>query len=136
MFFRFLASALSFPVSNITLTRRHNVLALFQEHAEQALAAGAPPKGLEQAFAARLQISPSMWSQVKSARPIGDKLARQVEVLCGKPGGWLDEARKNTAPAPAEVAFLELALAAWRATNAAGRKALRVQMKQIVERGA
>ncbi|MBN9698678.1 MAG: hypothetical protein J0L85_23070, partial [Zoogloea sp.] len=88
-----------------TVTRRHNVLALFQEHAEQALAAGAPPKGLEQAFAATLQISPSMWSQIKSARPIGDKLARQIESLTGRPAGWLDEARSHAPPTAAETAF-------------------------------
>jgi hypothetical protein len=135
MFFRFVASAHSIFVSNITLTRRQNVLALFQEHAEQSLAAGEPPKGMEQAFAARLQISPSMWSQVKSARPIGDKLARQIEVLCAKPANWLDQPRKSsTPPTPAETAFLELALAAWRGTNVAGRKALTVQMKAIAGR--
>lgn len=119
-------------MSNITLNRRLNALSLFQEHAEQALAAGAPPKGLEQAFAARLQISPSMWSQIKSSRPIGDKLARQIESLCGRPAGWLDELRKDTGPTPAETAFLELALAAYRATNSAGRKALREHLKTIV----
>ena len=122
-------------MANITLTRRHNVLALFQEHAEQAVAAGTPPKGLEQAFAAKLQISPSMWSQIKSSRPIGDKLARQIEVMCGRHVNWLDEPRKSAAPTPAESAFLELALTAWRSTNVAGRKALTVQMKAIVERG-
>lgn len=116
---------------NITLTRRQNALALFQAHAEKALAAGASPKGLEQAFAATLQVSPSMWSQIKSSRPIGDKLARQIESACGKPGGWLDEARKGAALSPSEAAFLELALAAWRATNSAGRKALREQLKGI-----
>lgn len=120
-------------MANITLNRRLNALALFQAHAEKALAAGEPPKGLEQAFAATLQISPSMWSQIKSSRPIGDKLARQIEVLCGKPEGWLDELRKDTAPSPAEQAFLELALAAWRATNAAGRKALRAQLQAVVD---
>ena len=62
---------------NITVARRQNALALFQDYAEKALATGASPKGLEQAFAATLQISPSMWSQIKSSRPIGDKLARQ-----------------------------------------------------------
>ena len=62
-------------VANTTITRRQNALALFQAYAEKALAAGTPPKGLEQTFAATLQISPSMWSQIKSARPIGDKLA-------------------------------------------------------------
>ena len=119
------------PVPNITLVRRQNALALFQQYAEKALAGGAAPKGLEQAFAATLQVSPSMWSQIKSARPIGDKLARQIEVACGKPAGWLDELRKDAAPSTAEAAFLELALAAWRATNGAGRRALWEQLKTL-----
>lgn len=118
-----------YAVANITITRRLNALALFQSYAEKALAAGTSPKGLEQAFAATLQISPSMWSQIKSSRPIGDKLARQIESNCAKSVGWLDEARADAGPTPAEQAFLELALAAWRATNSAGRKALRDQMK-------
>jgi hypothetical protein len=119
-------------VSNITLARRQNALALFQDYAEKSLAAGTSPKGLEQSFAATLQISPSMWSQIKSSRPIGDKLARQIESASGKPSGWLDEVRKEAAPSAAEIAFLELALAAWRSTNSAGRKALREHMKAIV----
>ncbi len=122
------------PLTNITVTRRQNALALFQAYAEKALASGATPKGLEQSFAATLQISPSMWSQIKSARPIGDKLARQIEQACGKPSDWLDEARVSAGPAPAEMAFTQLALAAYRASNAAGRKALREQMKAIVAR--
>ena len=117
---------------NITVTRRQNALALFQTYAEKALASGASPKGLEQAFAATLQISPSMWSQIKSSRPIGDKLARQIESACAQPAGWLDETRKDTAPSAAEVAFLELALTAWRSTNSAGRKALRDQLRGVV----
>ncbi len=121
-------------VSNITLTRRQNVVALFQDYAERALASGVPPKGLEQAFAATLQISPSMWSQIKSSRPIGDKLARQIEVATGRSPGWLDEARKPLAPTPAELAFLDLALAAYRATNTSGRKALREQFEGLVSR--
>ena len=116
-------------VANSTITRRQNALALFQAYAEKALASRAPPKGLEQTFAATLQISPSMWSQIKSSRPIGDKLARQIEQQNGKPTGWLDEAREGESVAPAEKAFLDLALKAWRATNSVGRKALREQMK-------
>jgi hypothetical protein len=118
-------------VTNITLTRRQNALDLFQAFAEKALASGAAPKGLEQAFAVSLQISPSMWSQIKSSRPIGDKLARQIEQHHGKPVGWLDEARQSDSVAPAEKAFLDLALRAWRATNSVGRKALREQMKLL-----
>ena len=121
---------------NLTVTRRQNALALFQAHAEKALAAGASPKGLEQAFAATLQISPSMWSQIKSSRPIGDKLARQIESACAQPAGWLDETRKDMTPSVAETAFVELALSAWRSTNSAGRKALRQQLMEVVAKSA
>jgi hypothetical protein len=118
----------------LTRHRRVNALALFQAHAERALAAGAAPRGLEQEFAATLAISPSMWSQIKSSRPIGDKLARQIERHCGKPKGWLDEVRDSDAPTPAERVFLRLALEAHRATDAAGRRALRAQLKAMVLR--
>ena len=129
MLFELVASRAQ-QVANTTITRRQNALALFQAYAEKALASGAPPKGLEQTFAATLQISPSMWSQIKSSRPIGDKLARQIEQHHGKPVGWLDEARESDLVAPAEQAFLDLALKAWRATNNAGRKALREHLKR------
>ena len=59
--------------------------------------------------------------------------ARQIEAACGKPGGWLDELRKDAAPSSAEATFLELALAAWRSTNSAGRKALREHLKAIAK---
>jgi hypothetical protein len=120
-------------VSDPTVFRRRNVLALFQAYAESALAAGTAPKGLEQAFAAHVEISPSMWSQIKSSRPIGDKLARQIEQHCGKPAGWLDEAREAAGLTPGEQQFIALALQAWRATNADGRKALKAQMKQLAQ---
>ena len=123
------------PVSDFTLVRRQNVLALFQTHAENAMAQGAAPKGLEQDFAARLQISPSMWSQIKSGRPIGNKLARQIDVLCAKPTGWLDEAHDDAPPSPDEKAFMSLALTAWRASNAAGRRALRKQLQALTSEG-
>src|SRR5438046_27806 len=132
MLFELVASQTQ-PVVNITVARRLNALALFQVYAEKALASGASPKGLEQAFAATLQISPSMWSQIKSSRPIGDKLARQIEQHCGKPSGWLDEEREPVGLTPAEQQFLALALKAWRATNSVGRKALRSQLAGIVK---
>ena len=114
---------------NVTVHRRQNVLNLFQHYAEAQMRAGVPPKGMEQAFAQKLQISPSMWSQIKSSRPIGDKLARQIEQHCGKPAGWLDEEREAAGLTPGEQQFLALALQAWRSTNADGRKALKAQMK-------
>ncbi len=127
------AATRSPSVSDLSQTRRRNALALFQAYAERALAAGAPPKGLEQAFAAQMAISPSMWSQIKGSRSIGDKLARQLEHHAGRPPGWLDEAREPATPTPAERAFAELAMAAWHATHAAGRRALRQQLQAIVD---
>jgi hypothetical protein len=120
----------------VARARRINAMALFQAHAERALAAGAPPKGLEQAFAAALQISPSMWSQLKSSRPIGEKLARQIERHCDRPKGWLDEPHAADVLTSAERAFLDLALTAHRATDAAGRRALRAHLKAIAARAA
>ena len=119
-------------MTNVTIARRNNALALFQAYAARSLAAGAPAKGLEQAFAAEVEISPSMWSQIKSSRPIGDKLARQIEKHCARPAGWLDEARADGSPTPAERQFVELALRAWRSSNAAGRRALRRHLSEIV----
>ena len=112
-------------VSNITINRRLNVLTLFQQFAEEQMRAGIAPKGLEQTFAQRLQISPSMWSQIKSSRPIGDKLARQIEVACKQDTGWLDEERASQGLTASEQQFLGLALKAWRGTNAEGRKRLK-----------
>jgi hypothetical protein len=117
-------------MANLTVSRRRNALALFQEFAEAQIAQGAAPKGLEQAFASAMEISPSMWSQVKSARPIGDKLARQLEHHAGKPPGWLDEARQTLVPDPAEERFVEAARAAWRSQNAKGRRELMRWIRQ------
>jgi hypothetical protein len=121
---------------NPTVNRRHGVLQLFQAYAEDQMRTGVPPKGMEQAFAQKLQISPSMWSQIKSSRPIGDKLARQIEVACGQPLGWLDEAH-DEAPGQsvAEQQFLALALQAWRSTNADGRKRLKLVLRETLAAG-
>ncbi len=75
-----------------------------------------------------------MWSQIKAARPIGDKLARQIEQHCSKPAGWLDERRAAEGVSHVEQQFLALALKAWRATNSEGRKALRVNLTQVASK--
>ncbi|HVE52488.1 MAG TPA: hypothetical protein VNB23_03770 [Ramlibacter sp.] len=119
---------------NVTTTRRQNMLALYQEYAGQQLARGESAKGLEQAFAATLEISPSTWSQIKSARPIGDRLARQIEDHAGKPAGWLDERHDELHVAdPAEDRFVELARRAWRSANAKGKRELAHLLKQSMK---
>ncbi len=128
---RLLLQPAHMPAPNLTVVRRANALALFQEFAGAALVEGAAAKGLEQSFAARVQISPSMWSQVKNNRPIGDKLARQLEHHGGKPAGWLDEEHETTPPDPAEERFLALARTAWRSRNARGRRELAQWLRRL-----
>jgi hypothetical protein len=112
-------------VPNITIIRRQNTVELYQEFLRERIAAGEGPKGLDQSFAAKLEISPSMWSQIKSSRPIGDKLARQIERHADKPAGWLDVAHDEVPVADAaEERFVEAARAYWRSANAAEKRAL------------
>lgn len=116
---------------NIATIRTRNAVTLFQIYAEAEVAKGTPPKGLEQGFAAKLGVGAATWSQAKSGRrPIGDKLARQIEAACDQPAGWLDQEREPRGLSQAEQAFLALALKAWRTTNAAGRRDLRDAMKK------
>jgi len=115
----------------ITTVRRQNLLGLYQEFVQQAVAKGGTPRGLDQDFAAHVEISPSMLSQIKSARPIGDKMARQIESHCGKAAGWLDQEGLQAArgPDPAEEHFITLARAAWRAANAKRKRELAAALR-------
>jgi hypothetical protein len=110
---------------NTTLTRRRNLVVLLGEFVKEQVDMGVPPKGLEQAFAAKLQISPSLLSQIKKARPIGDKLARQIEVACGVELGSLDRPIDLPAePNAAELAFVDAARSLWRRSNGKQRRTL------------
>jgi len=118
-------------VPHTTITRRRNALLLHRRFLEEAIAAGLPAKGLDQAFAKKLEISPSMWSQIKSERPIGDTLARQIEQHCGADAGWLDrEGLAADAPDPAEERFIATARQAWRAANAKGKRELSRRIRE------
>lgn len=123
----------STPVSDITVFRRQNVLGLFQRFAEAQMRAGIAPKGLEQAFAQHLEVSPSMWCQIKGSRPIGDKLARQIEASCRQPVGWLDEERAADGLTASEQKFLSTALQTWRATDADGRRRLKTLLRTFAD---
>lgn len=117
-------------MSSISTFRRLNAIGLFQTFAEERIAAGDPPKGLESTWASKIQVSGATWSMAKSgARPIGDKLARQIEQHCGKEPGWLDEEREPAGLSPGEQQFLALALKTYRETNSDGRKRLRLLLK-------
>lgn len=118
--------------TDIHTVRRLGVQALFQDFAEKSIASGEQPWGLDAAFATKLQMSAATWSMAKSGkRPIGDKLARQIEATTGKPEGWLDEAREPQGLSQAEQQFMAMALNAWRSTNSDGRKKLKDLMRQM-----
>ena len=50
----------------------------------------------ERDFAAGLGLSSSQWSQHKAGKPLGPRLARQIEAACGQPAGWLDRAQEDS----------------------------------------
>jgi hypothetical protein len=90
---------------DVAQIRRDNALALFDEFVRNTVKDPdtATLRGLEGRFAERLQIQPSYWSQIKSrSRQIGERLARQFEVLCHKPSGWMDV--PHGAPATGQAA--------------------------------
>lgn len=83
--------------------RLDNALALFEEFVRNTVKHpdAATLRGLEGRFAERVQIQPSYWSQIKSrSRQIGERLARQFELLCHKPNGWLDQPHTLGASTP------------------------------------
>lgn len=112
--------------------RRANLLQLFSEFVSERMARSPSQQinGLDREFAALIQVHNTYFSGMKSgARTIGDKLARQIEVLCGKDKGWLDETHDapaaqatDTPDQPAELReFLQMAEKAYLA--AAGSRA-------------
>jgi len=115
---------------SLSTIRRNNVLILFGEFVAEQAVQGVKPLGMAELFAKKLQISASMWTQIRSEttqRNISDKLARQIETACGKPQRWMDEEQSTTEPEVdhGEERFIELARIAYRSQNARGKRALR-----------
>ena len=105
--------------------RLRNLLALHQTFVERMVSQGVAPPGLERAFASSIEISASLWSQIKAGRTVGDALARQIENKAGKTAGWLDKVHAETASDPMEEKFIEACRQAWRASDRQGRAALK-----------
>lgn len=85
-------------MSNL-VNRKQNLLILLSEFISEKQASDPTSSaGLHVAFANKINIAKSSLSSMKTgARPIGDKVARQIESLTGKPHGWLDENRSAVA---------------------------------------
>lgn len=121
---------------NVNRNRRNNLLIIIREFSERELAAGESPVGMLGRIAKQLDLSAGGLSQFKgdakgTARNIGDAAAAQIASKAGKPKGWMDEDHGGDAINPAEAAFIELARAAWRETDAKGRR----QLLQLAKRG-
>ena len=110
--------------SSTNRLRRENLLRLLREFTEAQLSLRVPAKGIELAFAAHLEVSPSTLSQLKSSRNMGHKMAAQIEQHAGKALGWMDAEHLGVMSTPGESAFIELARLVWRATDAKGRRTL------------
>lgn len=110
--------------------RRANLLALLLSYSQESLKAGQSAKGIEQAFAAHLQISPSMLSQIKRSRNISDPLATQIERLSGKEDGWLSRHRPSSDAKPrqseqsaiSEDVLVDMVREKWRTASAEERQ--------------
>ena len=98
--------------------------------------------GLDREFAALIQVHNTYFSGMKSgARTIGDKLARQIEVLCCKAKGWMDEAHvtheataADSAEKPAELLeFLDMAERAYVAAPSSRAKLVKM-MGDVLKR--
>jgi hypothetical protein len=109
---------------DVAQVRLENALLLFEEFV-RATARHADPatlRGLEGRFAERVQIQPSYWSQIKGrSRQIGERLARQFELHCHKPAGWMDQPHHGASAgaAPTALSGVSLAGAAGMATGTA-----------------
>jgi hypothetical protein len=116
--------------------RRENLHALIREFAQARIASGETSNGAERAFAEQLQMSKSLLSHLKSARPISDAIALQIEARCKKSSGWLSAVhlKVDTRPAPGEEAFVAQVRAAYRALDRDGRARLKRDFDEIVKR--
>jgi hypothetical protein len=108
--------------------RRENLHALIRAFAQTRIAAGESAVGVERAFAEQLQVSKSLLSHLKHARPISDAMAKQFESRFAKPTGWMSQVHTDivSRPAPGEEAFIAAARAAYRAASKAERQRLRL----------
>lgn len=120
------------------VVRRANLLSLYTAHVAHAQAhnPAASLAGIDKEFAARIQIANSSFSSYKSgARPIGTRIARQVESLLELEPGWLDVPHGGPNLASEDKAlrqFLKLAERAYKRANETQRGMLSDVLKMAM----
>ena len=122
---------------NLHVVRRNNLLSLYSEFVASTLQ-NDPSKsthGLDRDFAALLQIANSSLSSYKTGgRPIGDRIARQIETLAGKASGWLDVDAVQPIDEETELQqFLKLAARAYKRLPSKERPRLFEMLKATLD---
>lgn len=118
--------------------RRNNLLALYAKFVVQSQAddPGASVHGLDGDFALRIGLSKSSLSSHKTgARPIGPKIARQIEAKMATPSGWMDIDHSKHQPSDDEVElarFLKLAARFYKRSSVE----LRNKMAELLRGGS
>ena len=74
-------------------TRQARLMVLWLQWRLRRLASA--EEAQERDFAASLGLSPSQWNQHKAGKPLGARLARQIEAACAQPAGWLDRPQEE-----------------------------------------
>jgi hypothetical protein len=119
---------------SISQTRRRNLLLQLNLYAHEEINEGRQAS-ISTSFAESIGVHKSLLSKLRgegnAARDISDKMARQIESHLKLEPGWMDHDHQEAPVTSAEASYLELALAAYRATNAQGRSRLRKQAINI-----
>lgn len=87
--------------------------------------------GLENTFAAQLQVHPNTLSQWKKHRPISKRSARHIEQHCGKPVGWLDQDHASTGAETDGAQVVEMVREIWRRGDLAARERLVAALREL-----
>ena len=124
-------------MSDVLTLRRRNLLMQMSLYSQREIAEGRTGSAL--AFAELVQIHPSLLSKLRggsgdSTRDVSDKLARQIEARLGLDTGWLDVEHQDAPPTAAEAAIMQLALSAYQAGDARGRRELRRYLQELAGR--
>lgn len=122
------------PTPALHVTRRLNLLQLLKDFAHTRLSTSGEMVGAEAAFALAVGMSASMLSQIKKHRPIGTKVARQIESSLGLTPGWLDIERIHASvPTPQEIKFHKLAARIWSEGTAKQKRAAVTALMGILQ---
>ncbi len=113
------------------IRRRNFMLLLAEWVAMQAVRGVSLRSGLENTFAAQLQVHPNTLSQWKKHRPIGKRSARHIEQRCGKPVGWLDQDHASTDAETDEAQVVEMVRELWRRGDPAARERLVAALREL-----